>query len=56
LKMIPPEVIADARKNADDPIKNKAVGLLFTILILCVWGLVLFAILSSLYKLIAHQN
>jgi uncharacterized membrane protein YkvA (DUF1232 family) len=56
LKMIPPEVIADARKSADDPIKNKAIGLLFTLLILCVWGLVLFFFLSMAYKLIAHQN
>jgi uncharacterized membrane protein YkvA (DUF1232 family) len=56
LKMIPPEVIADARKRADDPIQNKAIGLLFTVLILCVWGLVLFFILSALFKLITHQN
>ena len=56
LKMIPPEVIADARKSADDPVQNKAIGLLFTILILCVWALVLFTILSMVYKLIIHQN
>jgi uncharacterized membrane protein YkvA (DUF1232 family) len=56
LKMIPPEVIADARKRADDPVQNKAIGFLFTFLVLCVWGLVLFFILSALFKLITHQN
>lgn len=56
LKMIPPEVIAEARKRADDPVQNKAVSLLFTFLILCVWVLVLFVILSMVVKLITHQN
>jgi uncharacterized membrane protein YkvA (DUF1232 family) len=56
LKMIPPDVLSDARKSADDPVQNKAIGWLFTILILCVWGFVLFFILSMVVKLITHQN
>jgi uncharacterized membrane protein YkvA (DUF1232 family) len=56
LKMIPPDVLSDARNRADDPVQNKAIGLLFTILILCVWALVLFIILSAVVKLITHQN
>jgi len=56
LKMIPQEVMADARKNADNPIQNKAIGLVFTILILCVWALVFWFILSSVYKLITHKT
>ena len=56
LKMIPPEVMLDARKSADNPIKNRTIGLVFTILILCVWAMILFAILSFLFKLLTHQN
>jgi uncharacterized membrane protein YkvA (DUF1232 family) len=56
IKMIPREVLMDARKSADDPVQNKAVGRVFTILILCVWALVLFVLLSMVYRLITHQN
>ena len=56
LKMIPLEVISDARKRADDPVQNKAIGWVFTILILCVWAMILFVILSSVVKLLTHQN
>ncbi len=56
LKMIPPKVMVDARKSAENPIKNKTIGLVFTLLILLVWGLVLFFILSMVVKLITHQN
>ena len=56
IKMIPQEVIKDARKSADDPVQNKAIGLVFTILILCVWALILFVILSVVFKLITHKN
>jgi uncharacterized membrane protein YkvA (DUF1232 family) len=56
LKMIPSEVMADARKSADDPVTNKSIGLVFTILILCVWALVLFFIISAVYRLIACKS
>ena len=56
IKMIPQEVMKDARKSADDPVQNKAIGLVFTILILCVWALILFVILSAVFKLITHKN
>jgi uncharacterized membrane protein YkvA (DUF1232 family) len=56
LKMIPDEVMADAHKSADNPIQNKAIGLVFTILILCVWALILFFIISAVYKLFTHKN
>ena len=56
IKMIPQEVMRDARKSADDPVQNKAIGLIFTILILCVWALILFVILSAVFKLITHKN
>ena len=56
IKMIPQEVMKDARKSADDPIQNKSIGLVFAILILCVWALVFCVILLSVYKLIIHKN
>jgi len=56
LKMIPSEVMADARKSADNPIQNKTIGLVFTILILCVWALILFFIVLTVYKLFTHKN
>lgn len=56
LKMIPSEVMVDARKNADNPIQTKAIGLVFTILIFCVWALILFFIISAVYKLFTHKN
>ena len=56
LKMIPKEVMADAHKSADDPVQNKAIGLVFAILILCVWALILFFIISAVYKLFIHKN
>jgi hypothetical protein len=55
LKMIPADVMVDARKSADNPIQNKAIGLVFTILILFVWALLLFVILSSIYQLIIRK-
>ncbi len=56
IKMIPQEVMIDARKSAGDPVQNKAIGLVFTILILCVWALIFFVILSAVFKLITHKN
>ena len=56
IKMIPQKVMIDARKSADDPIQNKSIGLVFAILILCVWALVFCVILLSVYKLIIHKN
>jgi len=56
LKMIPRDVMADARKIADSPIQNKAIGLVFIVMIVCVWVLVLFVIILSIYKIINYKN
>jgi uncharacterized membrane protein YkvA (DUF1232 family) len=56
LKMIPREVMVDARKSADDPVQNKAIGSVFAILIVCVWALILFFIISAVYKLFTRKN
>ena len=56
LKMIPSEVMADARKSADDPIQNRAIELAITMLILCVWVVVSCVILSLVYRLITRKN
>jgi len=56
LKMIPKEVISDARERADNPVQNKAVSLVFTLLILCIWSVVLFVCLWTAYKIISHKN
>jgi uncharacterized membrane protein YkvA (DUF1232 family) len=56
LKMIPKEVISDARERADNPVQNKAVSLVFTVLILCIWSVVLFVCLWMVYKIISHKD
>jgi uncharacterized membrane protein YkvA (DUF1232 family) len=56
LKMIPQEVMADARKSADEPVQNKTIGVVFTLLILCGWALILFFILSAVYIFLTHKN
>ncbi len=56
IKMIPAEVMVAARKSAENPIKNKTIGLVFTILILCVWALILFVLISSIVKLITPKS
>lgn len=56
LKMIPKEVMADARNSADDPVQSKSAGLIFAIIILCIWGMAVFVIVSALYNLINRNN
>ena len=56
LKMIPKEVISDARERADNPVQNKAVSLVFTVLILCIWSVVLFVCLWMASKIISHKD
>ena len=56
LKMIPRDVMMDARKSADDPVQNKAIGSVFAILIVCVWAMILFFIISAVYKLFTHKD
>ena len=56
LKMIPTEIISDARERADNPVQNKAVSLVFTVLILCIWSVVLFVCLWMVSKIISHKD
>ena len=56
IKMIPAEVMVAARKSAENPIKNKTIGLVFTILILFVWALILFVLISSIVKLVTPKS
>ena len=52
LKMIPPPVMADARKSADDPQQSKGIVAMFTIFILCVWALAAFFLIQAIYRLV----
>lgn len=54
VRMIPAEVMADARSQAEKPTANKTASLILTIGILCVWGILLYLVGSALYKLIAR--
>jgi uncharacterized membrane protein YkvA (DUF1232 family) len=56
LKMIPADVMSDARQQANDPLQIKKIGWIFAAIILIIWALILFMIVFSVYQriLAAH--
>jgi uncharacterized membrane protein YkvA (DUF1232 family) len=56
VKMIPAEVMADARRQAAKPPKNKTASILVAIIILCIWGLILYLVGSAMLNLIAQKR
>jgi uncharacterized membrane protein YkvA (DUF1232 family) len=53
VKMIPPDVMADARKQAANPVANKAARVILTVIILCAWGLILYFVGKFILHLIS---
>ena len=51
LKMIPSEVLTDARKQAANPTNNKGTSVFVTIAIVICWFLVIYFIISTLIRL-----
>ena len=56
LKMIPADVMSDARQQANDPLQIKKIGWIFAAIILIIWALILFMIVLFVYQriLAAH--
>ena len=44
LKMIPADVMSDARQQANDPLQIQMIGWIFAAIILIIWALILFMI------------
>ncbi len=51
IKMIPSEVLADARKQAVNPTMNKGTGIFITVVILIIWASIIFYIIAALIRL-----
>lgn len=56
IKMIPAEVMRDARKQAAKPEANRTASILITIIIICVWGLAIIWIVSMLLRLLGSSR
>jgi uncharacterized membrane protein YkvA (DUF1232 family) len=56
VKMIPAEVMAEARLKACAPIANKAARLILILAILCVWACLLFLFGSAILKLATRTH
>jgi uncharacterized membrane protein YkvA (DUF1232 family) len=56
VKMIPPDVMADARSQAAKPVANKTASVILTVVILCAWGLILYFIGTSILRLITSKH
>ena len=56
LKMIPADVMSDARQQANDSLQIKKIGWIFAAIILIIWALILFMIVLFVYQriLAAH--